>query len=60
MKRDLTKIFINEVHFKPPKRNYETNKTIVKHINDCWSLDILDMIDYGIKNNEGYRYILSN
>ena len=23
---------------KPPKRNYETNKTIVKHIDDTWSL----------------------
>ena len=48
MKKDLSKIFINEIYSKPPKRNYETNRTIVKHINDCWSIDILDMIDYGV------------
>ena len=27
-KRDLTKIFIDEIYMKPPKKNYETNKTI--------------------------------
>ena len=42
----------------PPKKNYLTNKTIVKHIDDTWSLDLLDMIDYGTKNNNGFRYIL--
>ena len=59
MKRDLSKIFIDEIYFKPPKKNYPTNKTIVKHIDDCWSLDILDLIDYGPSNNKGYRYILT-
>ena len=32
MKRDLSKIFIDEIYFKPPKKNYPTNKTIVKHV----------------------------
>ena len=59
MKRDLTKIFINEIYYKPPKKNNDTNKTIVKHIDDCWSLDILDLIEYGPSNNKGYRYILT-
>ena len=27
MKRDITKIFIDEIYNKPSKRNYETNKT---------------------------------
>ena len=27
-------------------------------INDCWSIDLLDMSDYGVSNNKGYRYIL--
>ena len=57
-KKDLTKIFIDEIYMKPPKKNYETNKIVNKHIDDTWSLDLLDMIDYGIKNNNGYRYIL--
>ena len=28
------------------------------HIDDIWSLDILDLKDYGPKNNRGYRYVL--
>ena len=51
-------IFINEIYFRAPKKNYETNKTIIKHIDDTWSIDLLDMIDYSISNNKGYRYIL--
>ena len=52
------KIFINEIYSKPPKRNYNTNKTDVYHIDDIWSLDILDLKDYAPKNNRGYRYVL--
>ena len=52
------KIFINEIYSKPPKRNYSTNKTNVYHIDDIWSLDILDLKDYGPENNRGYRYVL--
>ena len=52
------KIFINEIYSKPPRRNYPTNKTDVYHIDDIWSLDILDLKDYGAENNRGYRYVL--
>ena len=52
------KIFINEIYSKGPKRNYATNKTDVYYIDDIWSLDILDLKDYGPKNNRGYRYVL--
>ena len=52
------KIFINEIYSKPPKRNYATNKTDVYFIDDIWSLDILDLKDYGPENNKGYRYVL--
>ena len=58
MKRDLTKIFIGEIYSAPPKKNYPTNKTIIKSIADTWSSDLLDMNDYGNKNNKCYRYIL--
>ena len=51
-------LFINEVFSKPPKKNYDTNKTDVYHIDDIWSLDILDLKDYGPENNRGYRYVL--
>ena len=52
------KKFINEIYSKPPKKYYPTNKTDVYHIDDIWSLDILDLKDYGPKNNRRYRYVL--
>ena len=52
------KLFINEIYSKPPKKNYITNKTDVYYIDDIWSLDILDLKDYGPENNRGYRYVL--
>ena len=52
------KRFINEIYSKPPKKNYATNKTDVYYIDDVWSLDILDLKDYGPQNNIEYRYIL--
>ena len=52
------KIFINEIYSKSPKKNYITNKTDVYHIDDTWSVDILDLKDYGPENNRGYRYVL--
>ena len=58
MTRKNIKIFINKIYSKPPKRNYPTNKTDVYHIDDIWSLNILDLKDYGPKNNKGYRYVL--
>ena len=58
MTRKNIKIFINEIYSKPPKKNYITNKTDVYHIDDIWSLDILDLKDYGPENNRRYRYVL--
>ena len=52
------KIFLNEIYSKPPRKNYITNKTDVYYIDDIWSLDILDLKDYGPEYNRGYRYVL--
>ena len=52
------KRFINEIYSKRPKRNHATNKTYIYYIDDIWSLDILDLKDYGPENNRGYRYVL--
>ena len=57
MKKNLSKIFINEIYSKAPKKNYETNKIVYNHIDEIWSIDLIDMIDYEISNNKGYRYI---
>ena len=58
VKQSLIDTFIHGIYVNPPKKYYLTNKTIVKHIDDTWSMDLLDMVDYGVKNNKGYRYIL--
>ena len=50
--------FINEIYSRGPKKNYPTNKTNVFYIDNIWSLDILDLKDYGSENNRGYRYVL--
>ena len=52
------KLIINQTYSKPPKKNYNTNKIDAYHIVDIWSLDVLDLKDYGPKNNRGYRYVL--
>ena len=52
------KILMSEIYSKPPKKYYATNKTDVYHNDDVWSLDILDLKDYGPENNRGYRYVL--
>ena len=58
MSQKNIKIFINEIYSKPPKKNYDTNKTDVYFIDDIWSLDILDLKDYGPESNRNYRYVL--
>ena len=57
VKRDLTKIFIDEIYSTPPEKNYPTNKILYNHIDEIWKIDLADMIDYQISNNKGYRYI---
>ena len=55
--KDKIKIFIDEIYSKPPLGNYPTNKIIYNHIDEIWSIDLVDTIDYKISNNKGYRYI---
>ena len=57
-KKDLTKIFIDEIYTKPPRKNYETNKFVYKGIDDTWSSDLAVMTDHNVKNNKRHKYIL--
>ena len=41
-----------------PKKNYRTNKTDVYHLDNIWSLDILDLKDYVPENNRSHRHFL--
>ena len=56
-KKNNIKIFIDEIYSSPPRKNFPTNKIFYNHINEIWSIDLADMIDYKISNNKGYRYI---
>ena len=58
MTQKSIKKFLNEIFSKPPKKNYATNKSDVYLIDDIWSLDFLDIKDYGSENNRRYRYVL--
>ena len=54
--KDLIKIF-DEICSKAPLRSYPTKKIVYNHIDEIWSIDLADMIDYKTSNNKGYRYI---
>ena len=58
MTQKTINFFLNEIYSEPPKKIYVTNKTNVSHIDDIWSLDTLDLKDYGPENNRNYRYVL--
>ena len=57
MKKDLTNLFIDEIYSKPPQRNYPTKKITSNNIDEIWSIDLADMIEYKTSNNRGFRYI---
>ena len=57
MKRDLIEIFIDEIYSSPPRKNYPTHKIIYSHIDEIWSSDLADMVDYKSSNNEELRDI---
>ena len=38
-------------------RIYPTNNIIYNQIDEIWSIDLADMIDYKISNNKGFRYL---
>ena len=56
-KKDNIKIFIDEIYSEPPKKNYPSKKILYNHIDEIWSTELADMIDYKISNNKRFRYI---
>ena len=57
MKKDLIKIFIDEMYSRPPQKNFETNKILYNHIDEIWSIDLADFSGYKISNNKGLGYV---
>ena len=58
MTQKTIKFFSDEIYSIPPKNNCSTNKTDVYHIDDFWSLDTLELKDFGPENIRDCRYIL--
>ena len=56
-KKDNIKNFNDEIYNTPTKKNYETKKIVYNHIDEIWSIDWVDMIEYKISNNKGFRFI---
>ena len=57
VRKDLAKVFNDEIYFSPPRKNYPTNKIVYNHIDEIWSIDLADMVNYKTSNNKGFRYI---
>ena len=55
--KTLIETFNKKKFYKPATKVYDTIKTVVKHIVNTWSLDLLVMTDNEIKNNGVYRFI---
>ena len=47
-KKDNIKIFNDEIYSTPPKKNYEIKKVVYNRIDEIWSIDLADMVDYKI------------
>ena len=58
MSQKTSKIFINKIQSEGPEKIYATSKTDVYQIDDIWSLDILDLKNYGSENNRGCSFVL--
>ena len=58
MSQKSIRIFINETYSKGPKKNYPTKKTNIYRTDDVWTLDILDLKDYGPENIRNFKYVL--
>ena len=54
MTQKAIEIFVDDIYFEPPKMNFTTNKTDVYHIDVIWSLDLVDLKDYGPEKHKGY------
>ena len=59
MNKYLTKIFIDEINSRTPKKYNEINKKNFSQIVDIWSIDLPDMIDYEASINKRFRQIIA-
>ena len=51
------KVFREEISSKAPRTKYFTNKTKIFGIDDIWSLNVIDLGEYGPENIRGFIYL---
>ena len=56
MKKDLTKIFRDEIYSTLLINTYPSDKIVYNHIDEIWSVDLADMVEYKISNIKGFKY----
>ena len=56
MKKDLTKIFIDEIYSTLLIKTYPSDKIVYNHIDEIWSVDLADLLEYKISNIKGFKY----
>ena len=52
-------LFDDDLYSNPPKKIYETNKTVYNHIDEKFSIDLAEMIENKISNNKEFRFIFA-
>ena len=59
MKKDLIKIFIDEIYNKPAnkRKKYPTNKIVYNHIDEIWSIGLAGLSDYKTSNDKRFRFL---
>ena len=58
MTQKSNETLIDAFYSNGPKKKDATNKREFYYINDIWSLDVLDLKDYGSESSRNYRYVL--
>ena len=51
-------MFLKTKFMPKDKKRIITSKTDIYHIEDTWSLDIIDLLDYDPEKNRGCTYVL--
>ena len=55
-KKDIVKVFIDEICISPPTGNNKTSKSKINYVDEIWSVDLADFVT---SNNECFRYVFN-
>ena len=55
VEENLNHIFSKKSYSNPARKKADTDRNVIKHIDNNWTLESQDLMDYGFKNNKGFR-----